>query len=193
MSLILCEEANQRTMRRLVKVLREMLPAEAEEVNDLPIPLPIPPAPCYFRMGTEEDMTRVLNGAGAGCFIVPSNPNVEQQGRTGSTTVHGRLDATEWRIIFLFKAPAGHVPFEVDGYEITQTEAVWELADRIRAAAQLVLFKHAPNQTDIHSLDVITTIADYIPLANAGLTGRAVLEVRVLQDVVVPQPRYTLP
>lgn len=193
MSLIACEDANRLVMRRLVKVLREQLATEAEALNDLGLPLPIPPAAAYYRLGTEDDMTRVLEAHGAACFIVPTSPNVEQDKRTGSATVHGRLDKTTWRVIFLFKRYAGHEPLTIDGYEISQTEAVWELADRLRGAAQLTLFKHAPNADAIHWINVDTTLADYLPLQNGALTGRAVLEVTVTQDVLVPQPAYTLP
>lgn len=193
MSLINCEDAARLAMRRLVKVLREQLATEAAAINDLGLPIPVPPAAAYYRLGTEDDMVKVLEAHGAACFIVPTSPNVEQDARTGSATVHGRLDKTQWRIIFLFKRYAGHDPVVIDGYEISQTEAVWELADRLRGAAQLTLFKHAPNTDAIHAINVDTTLADYLPLVNGALTGRAVLEVTVTQDVLVPQPARTIP
>lgn len=190
MALILAEEAPRRALRRLIASLRYGLPLEAPALNDLPFPLPLPPPTCYFQLGTSEDMARILAGPGAGVFVFPNSPNQLLEPRTGSAQQHGRLDRSEFKIVCLFRALAGHEVVEQDGYELSSTEVVYQTADRIRGALVLALSKYAIDQDNIHDLTILTHYADYQPTNNGALTGRAVLEVRITQDVLLPQPTY---
>lgn len=191
MGLILAEEAPRRALRRLIAALRYGLPLEAPALNDLPFDLPVPPPPCYFQLGSAEDVSRILSGAGSGVFVYPNTPSQLLEPRTGSTTQHGRLDRSEFKIVCLFRALAGHEAVEQDGYVLSSTEVTYQIADRLRGALVLALSKYAIDQDNIHDLTILTHYADYQPANNGSLTGRAVLEVRVTQDVLLPQPTYT--
>ena len=191
MPYIPAEQAPRRALRRLIAALRYGLPLEAEAINDLPFPLPVPPPTCYFQLGSQEDINRILAGPGSGVFVYPNTPSQLMEPRTGTSTEHARLDQSEFKIVLLFRMLAGHEAVTQDGYELSSTEVLHQTADRLRGAIMMALTKYAIDTDNIHDLVVLTHYADYQPINNGALTGRAVLEVKVTQDVLVPQPTYT--
>lgn len=191
MAYIPAAESQRRATERVLKVLRAKL---AEEANALNVgegatgnTLPIPPDPAYFRLGTEADIEAILNSHNAGVMIVPSGAADITEDRTGTPEVYGRLDTSTWRVILLFRKPAGWAPIITAGHKLLDSEVVWRLADRMRGAMMLTLAKYARNENDIHDLRVVNHYADYTALKNGALTGRAVLEIEIKQDVLLPQ------
>lgn len=192
MTLIPKAQANRRALERIVSVLRAQLAAEVTALNDTGNVVPVPIASAYHMLGAEEDIARILAGAGAACFVYPSAPTQSQDARTGDGAQRGRLDISQYRVVVLFKAPAGFAPITHETYPLTKTEVTWRLADALRGGVINTLHKHAVNADRIHELNVISDLADIIVLNNAGQTGRAVVEVEVWQDVSVPMPTFTL-
>jgi len=191
MPYILAQEAPRRALRRLIAALRYGLPLEAVAINDLPFDLPVPPPEGYVQLGTQEDVQRILMGAGCGVFVYPNSPSQLMSPRTGTSSEHARLDQSEFKVVLLFRRLAGHEPVTQDGYELSPTEVIYQTADRLRGALMMALAKYAIDEDNIHDLVVLTHYADYQPINNGDLSGRAVLEIKVTQDVLVPQPTYT--
>lgn len=185
--------ANRRALERLISVLRAQLGAEVASLNDTANPIPVPIASAYHQLGAEEDISRILAGAGSACFVYPSAPTQSQAPRTGDGVERGRLDISQYRLVILFKAPAGFTSITFEGHPLTKTEVVWRIADVLRGGAINALHKYAVGANHIHELNVISDLADIIVLNNAEQTGRAVIEVEVWQDVSVPMPTHSIP
>lgn len=192
MAYIPAAESQRRLVERLIKVLRAKLATEAAALNAgegaTGNPIPVPPHPAYFRLGTEADIESILPTSTACVMIVPTGAADVTEDRTGTPTEHARLDTSTWRVVLLFRVTSAWEPIVTDGVKLLQSEVVWRMADRMRAALMLTLTKYAANGDDIHDLRVVNHYADYTALKNGQLTGRAVLEVEIKQDVLLPQP-----
>lgn len=185
--------ANRRALERLVSVLRTQLAGEVAALNDTGNVVPTPIAGAFHMLGAEEDIERILSGSGSACFIYPAAPTQSQDPRTGDGVQRARLDISQYRIVILFKAPGGYEALSFEGHPLTKTEVVWRLADVLRGAVVNALHKHAVNADHLHEINVTSDLADLIVINNAGLTGRAVVEVEVWQDVSIPMSTFTLP
>lgn len=185
-------EAQRRLSERLIKVLRAKLADEANALNAgegaTGNPLPIPHHSAYFRLGNDADIERVLSATGSCVMITPTGEVDQTEARTGDASVYSRLDRSRWRVLLLIRAPVGFTNIVVDGVALLPAEVLYKLADRMRGALMLTLAKYAIDQDAIHDLKVVNHYADYSVLRNATLTGRAVLEIEVTQDVLMPQP-----
>lgn len=191
MAYIPCELAADRAVERLLKVLRAKLADEAAALPSLAgNPLPVPPPPAYLRLGTESEIAAVLNAHNAALFVVPSGATEQMEPRSGNPDNHARLDRSSWRVILLFKVTNAHEPLVVDGHELLASEVTYKRAQWIKSAMMMTLLKYATDSDNIHNIEVITHFADYSVINNTTLTGRAVLELEVWQDVLVPQPIY---
>lgn len=191
MAYIPCEMASDRAVERIIKVLRAKL---ADEAATLPAlggnKLPIPPDVAYLRLATEGDIATVLNAHNAALFVVPSGAVEQMEPRSGNPDKFARLDRSAWRVILLFKVTNAHESLDVEGYKLLATEVTYKRAQWIKSAMMMTLLKYAINEDDIHHIEIITHFADYSVINNTNLTGRAVLELEVWQDVEVPQPIY---
>jgi hypothetical protein len=186
------QHAGRRALERLIKVLRAELEDELALLNDTGNDIPLPGA--YHMLGLETDIAQILTASRSACFVYPAEPTLTEAKRTGDGTQRGQIDKTLIRVVILFRAPAGIDPaMTFDGQQLTRTEAIWQFADRLRGAALLVLYRHAPNADDIHAVEVLANNADVILLNNNDLTGRAILDVEVTQNVLVPQALWSLP
>jgi hypothetical protein len=184
--------AQRKALYRLVKVLKQELAAEVAILNDTENVANIPADDSYYVAGMEQDIERVLTAKTSACFIYPIGPSVVESARSGDGTQRAKLHITEYRIVFMFKKPAGFSDYIVEGRKVTLTELVFHLSDRIMGGALKVVYKHAQNSEDIHEVEVTNQYADVITTNNNELTGRAILEVQVLQDVFVPMSRYSI-
>lgn len=192
MSLIPKSVANRRALERIVSILRAKLGDEVDVLNDTGnvIPTPIPSA--YHMLGSEDDISRILAGSGSACFVYPSAPTQSQDPRTGDGTVRGRLDVSQYRIVILFKSPAGYEEIRFEDQPLSQTETVWRMADVIRGGVIECLHKYAVNSTHIHEVNILSDLADIVVFNSSETTGRAVIEVEVWQDVSVPMSNFTI-
>jgi len=145
----------------------------------------------YFVAGQDSEMNRLLSSKDNLCFVVPTAPSVVTSPRTGNGTIRGKLHTAVFRVAFLFKRPAGYESYSRDGYEVTEQELVYHMADRIRGAALLAAYKYAVDEDNIHEVDVLTAYADIVVVENNKLMGRAILEISVLQNVEIPMPTYS--
>ena len=184
--------AGRRALERLVEVLRATLGDELAPLNDTGNSIPAPGA--YHMLGLETDIARVLTAARSACFVYPYQETVISAKRTGDGTKRGLIYTTTYRVVILSRAPAGiDPPMTFDGQTLTRTEACWQFADRLRGAALQAVYKHAPNADGIHAVEILANTADVVLLNNAELTSRAVLDVEVTQNVLVPQALWSLP
>lgn len=192
MSLIPKSQANRRALERIVSVLRQKLGEEVDTLNDTNNVIPVPINAAYHMLGTEEDIQRILSGSGSACFVYPAAPTQSQDPRTGDGVQRGRLDISQYRIVILFKAPAGYNEIRFEDYPLTQTETVWRMADILRGGVIETLHKYLVNADHVHEVNVTSDLADIIVLNNSEQTGRAVIEVEVWQDVAVPMNTFSL-
>lgn len=193
MSVINSNKATRLALYRLVKVLRAEIETELATLNDTGNIISTPSADSYFVTGTEQEMNQILLANNSACFIYPLGPSTVTAPRTGDGTVRAKLHTTIIRVVFLFKKPAGYTTYSLEGKDLTLTEIMLHMTDRLMGAASDVIYKHAVNLTDIHEVNIISQYADVVTLNNNDLIGRAILEVEVLQDVLVPMPAYTIP
>lgn len=184
--------ATRQALYRLVKVLKAQVATEVALLNDTGNMIPLPLDVDYYVAGSEEEFSRILTANNAACFIYPLSPSVVEAPRTGDGTQRAKLHRTTFRVLYVFKFPAAYTNYQVEGRNVTHTELVFHLSDRIMGGALNVIYKHAVNLTDIHEVEILNQYADVVTLNNNDLTGRAVLEIDVLQDVVVPMPLYTI-
>jgi hypothetical protein len=194
MSLIDASVASRLARYRLIEVLKAEMPAEIALLNDTNNTITLPDDQSYFVTATELEMNAILNSQNAGCFVFQLGPSTFTAARTGDGNKRARLEQTVFRVVYLFRSPAGWETYTADGDRpVNKTELVWHLADRIMGAALEVIYKHAVNTTDVHSVEVVSQTSDVVTVNNNDLMGRAVLEIQVLQDVLVPMPAYTIP
>lgn len=192
MSLIPKSVANRHALERIVSILRAKLGEEVDTLNDTGNQIPVPIPAAYHMLGSEEDIAMILNGSGSACFVYPSAPTQSQDPRTGDGTVRGRLDISQYRIVILFRKPAGFEPITFEGQELSQTEIVWRMADVLRGGVIECLHKYAVNADHIHEINIISDLADIVVINSSETTGRAVIEVEVWQDVSVPMNTFSI-
>lgn len=190
MSVIKAEEAPTRALYRLIKVLRAKLEDELAPLNDTNNTVPIPDDDGYFIGGSEEELTSILNSKGVGCFLYPLAPPTMEAKRTGDGTNRAMLHRSTVRVTFLFKNPGGYEDYKVEGYSVMPHELIYHLADRLRGACLLTIYKYAIDSDNIHEVEIIAQAADLVTVNNDTLTGRATLDIILLQDVQVPMPTY---
>lgn len=184
--------ANRRAMERIVSILRLKLQEEVDLLNDTGNVIPVPPPEAFHMLGNEEDIERILAGTGVACFIYPASPTQSQDPRTGDGINRGRLDVSSYRIVILFKALAGYEQIEFESYPLSQTETTGRFADILRGATIDCLHRYAVNQDHIHEINVTSDLSDFIVLNNSELTGRAIIEVEIWQDVFVPMSSFSI-
>lgn len=184
--------ATRSAMYRLVKVLKAELATEVALLNDTLNAAPLPQELDYYVAGTEAELANILTANNAACFIYPLTPSTIEARRTGDGDQRGKLYRTTFRVMFVFRNPAAYETYVVEGRNVTLTELIYHLSDRISGGALNVIYKHAVNLNDIHEVEVLNQYADVVTLNNNELTGRAILEVEVLQSVLVPMPSYTI-
>jgi len=192
MPLIPKSVANRRAMERLISVLRLELGNEVAILNDTGNQIHVPNPQAFHMLATEEDISKILQGWGSGCFVYPSGPTVSQDMRTGNGNVRGSLDVSSYRIVILFKSPAGYSDVVFEGINLARTEVISRMADILRGGVIEVLYKHSVNQTHIHEIKVTSDLSDIVILNNSDLTGRAVIEVEILQDVSLPMSSFSI-
>ena len=183
MSVINGNKATRLALYRLVKVLKAGMATEIATLNDTGNAIILPTADTYFVAGSDQEMNQILTAHTAACFVHPPGPSIVTAPRTGDGTVRAKLHTTIIRVVYLFKKPAGYTAYSLEGKPLTGAEIVFHMADRIMGAAHDVIYKHAVNLTDIHEVNIIAQYADIVTVNNNDLTGRAILEVEVLQDL----------
>ena len=192
MAPIKAEEAPRRALYRLMKVLRLKLGDELTPLNDTNNIVPVPDADSYFIGSTEDDILQVLNAKGAGCFIYSLGPSIVEAPRTGDGVTRAKLHRSTIRVTFVFRQPSGYEDYAIDGYSVMPYEILYHLADRIRVAALLTIYKYAVDSDNIHEVDITSQDTGVVVTNNTELTGRAILDVVLLQDVEVPMPTYSV-
>lgn len=191
MAVIDAAEANRLALYRLASVLGAGLADEVALLNDTGNTCPVPGAAQWYIAPSETILTEVLNAQDVAGFIYPLGPSVRQDARTGAANGdRAMLYLTTYRVIVLFKTPAGWTAYSVAGREVLESELVFHLADRVRGAMLRVVYRDAQADDTIHQVEVTAQFADLVTLNNNQLTGRAVLDIEVLQDVAVPMAQY---
>ena len=191
MNEILIQDAQAGAVARLVKVLRARFNAEAAALNASrtpPLPIKEVPPDAVWRLGVESDIDQSLKLHGISIFVMPTGAAELSDARTGSSVVFGKLDRSTWRVLLMFSAPGAFVPPVYDGVPLRPSEMAYEVALLYKAALILTLSKYATDSDAVHELKILDSYADYVPLANAALTGRAALTIEVTQNVLLPQP-----
>lgn len=191
MSLIPKSVANRRALERIVSILRAKLAEEVAVLNDTGNVIPVPIASAFHMLGNEEDISKILAGSGSACFVYPTLTR-SQDPRTGDGTQRGRLDISQYRIVILFKSPAGYEDIVFENHSLSPTEVVWRMADVIRGGVIESLYKYAVNTNHIHEVNITSDLADIIVFNTSETTGRAVIEVEVWQDVSVPMNTFSI-
>lgn len=193
MSEVNIQTSTRQGIYRLIKVLKAELANELSLLNDTLNDINIPDEKLYFVSGTEAEMNSILSASQCACFIYQVGPSTFTASRTGDGNKRARLQTTIYRIVYLFDKNGAWNTYSADGDRgVNLTELTYHQADRIAGAATMVLYKHAVNETDIHEINVVSLDASVVAPNNDSLMGRAVIEVEVMQDVLVPMPAYTI-
>lgn len=188
MAVIDAAEATRAALYRVIATLGTYLAAEVATLNDTNNVVPTPAAEDWYIGTTEQIMLDVLSGKDVAGFVFVSDPVTESAQRTGAAGgVRGKLYTTPLRVVVLFKAPAGYVDYTAQTRPVIHSELVYHLADRLRGGVLNALYRRAQDAEAVHQIEVVAQYADVLTVNNQ-LTGRAVLDLEILQDVQVPMP-----
>lgn len=190
--MIRAEKATIVAQYRLIKVLQDSLQGHVDNLNDLNNPIPTPDKDAYYVYSTQDVVNIILSSKNSGCFIYPLEPSTVTNQRTGDGLVRGEIHETMFQVAFFFKKLAGWNPVEYEGRDLMEVELVYHQANRLAGAALVTLHQEAVDEDSIHEVSVTSLFADTVAFDNDELVGRAVLNVRVIQNVEVDMPRYRI-